>query len=142
MKNCIPAYGDRVALQQSCRRRGQSKNKNKTTLFQKLKQRKELTPNSSGSNEDKEDDKRNKEKGMHLYGNRYAERQHRRVDIGWLHYDFLTKQFKQVKEKNWRRNTKNFCGKKHQSIVLVENCIDIVLPRRRIATRMYWGIKL
>lgn len=100
LKTYVPAYGDRIALRQFCRRKAEPKGKRKGELFQRLKKKlKQRLQKKSDSDSDNSDCAGREEKHEHLFGNQYAARQTRRIDIGWLNFNSTAREFKQVKEK-------------------------------------------
>lgn len=86
MKDYIPAYGDRLAAKAFCRVK-ENKNQKHSSLIEKIK--------SKLSRKRKCDD---------IPSNKNAEKQDRRVELGWQDYDEGTKEYKQIRShaERWR----------------------------------------
>ena len=92
----IPHLGDRVAVKRFCKKRmkqsssSDSEDTEKGKLLQKL--RLKLQNKRAGG--------KSQAPNMHLVGNKQAKRTTRKIDIGWMHYDEVQKQYKPVRKQN------------------------------------------
>ncbi|XP_038057921.1 uncharacterized protein LOC119729371 [Patiria miniata] len=92
----LPHLGDRVAVQHFCKKTmkqsssSDSEDTEKGKLLQKLRMKLHNKRGGGTSEAPK----------VHLVGNKHAKRTTRKIDIGWMHYDEVQKQYKQVRKQH------------------------------------------
>jgi hypothetical protein len=99
MKEYIPAYGIRLAALAFCKRtqdKSASNSRRKKTLVERIRNKMKRT--HYGNKGDEHDEKCGTPTSTGV-GNKYAAKLTKRVELGWLDYDFASKSYKQVRTK-------------------------------------------
>ena len=110
LKEFIPLLGERIALRNFCADSQKSPHHNgnsskKDTLLDKLRKKLSVKRDPAKCSSNDEDEEgysglSGDNRSSRLKGNQNAKRNERKIDVGWIDYDYTTKRYKQVRKQN------------------------------------------
>lgn len=123
LKTYLPSYGDRLAVFSFCRRKDNShSNTRKSKLYERLKTKlSKRKPYDSGIST-------NQGEIVQTSQTKNATKTMRKIEIGWMHYDDDTKDFKQVRTKRGGGTRKLEISKDAQKKDLMQEATGLFFP--------------
>ncbi|XP_051807109.1 uncharacterized protein LOC127534860 [Acanthochromis polyacanthus] len=119
LKEYLPSYGDRLAVLGFCRQKGNNSVSRKSKLFERLRAKISRNRSDGHEHQSEQEPPRNAQKNV------------RKVEIGWMH--FREGKFLQVRTKKGGGTRKISISKNCKKSELIEKAVDLFFPGQKNA---------